>query len=106
VRERRMLAPPILHRPVLEPQLAAREPHIAGAAKKLEERAVLERLGAGERASDGATPLSSPAPPSVRKTAARPGLDPGVLKSKDGAAPAGAALGPKPSERVRSRRRP
>jgi hypothetical protein len=43
-----MLAPPILHRAVLEPQLAASEPHIAGPPKQFEESAVFERSSTGE----------------------------------------------------------
>ena len=39
----------MLHRPVLEPHLPAREPDIAGAAEGLEEGAVLKRLGARQR---------------------------------------------------------
>jgi hypothetical protein len=43
-----MLAPPILHRAVLEPHLPASEPHIPGAGEEGEERAVLKDLVAGK----------------------------------------------------------
>jgi hypothetical protein len=65
-----MLAPPVLHRPVLEPHLPTSEPHIPGAAKEIEESAVLENLGAGERTRHADKLLVEPG-------AADPGLDPG-----------------------------